>query len=82
MKVTKIRKKYRMRELTEKDETDSEKRELMNEMIIQINELSDGMDQCAERKISIEEIDTLLKKNAKKTKDINRRIREYKKRKA
>lgn len=71
-----------MRELTEKDETDSEKRELMNEMIIQINELSDGMDQCAERKISIEEIDTLLKKNAKKTKDINRRIREYKKRKA
>ncbi len=73
--------KVRLNEMGPEDFEDPEGRELMNELIRTINRSNERLEQFEEGKISLAEMGKLRREDDKFTREINRRIKEYKKNK-
>jgi len=73
--------KVRLNELGSEDDSfeDPELRKLMNEIVRAMNRSNERLEQFREGKLSIAEMNKLQREDDKITREINRKIKEYKK---
>lgn len=71
--------KVRLNEVGPEDVEDPKLREILNELVRAINRSNERLEQFKEGKISLAEMDKLRREDEKFIREINRRIKEYKK---